>query len=123
LQAEKVDVHVSIVVFSNSLFRRLIVQPRTPKADREDICPHKKQTIHNALRDPKTPDNSSLIIHLDDPEPKQTRHPVKTETKATYFVDEEYFVTALVPSETACLASSPGRMSRTLETGQYASNV
>lgn len=30
-------------------------------------------------------------------------------------MDEEYFVTALVPSDTACLASSPGRMSRTLE--------
>ena len=30
-----------------------------------------------------------------------------------YLVDEEYLVTALVPSETACLASSPGRMSRT----------
>lgn len=31
----------------------------------------------------------------------------------SYFVDEEYLVTALVPSETACLASSPGRISRT----------
>ena len=30
-----------------------------------------------------------------------------------YLVDEEYLVTALVPSDTACLASSPGRMSRT----------
>ena len=29
-------------------------------------------------------------------------------------MDEEYLVTALVPSETACLASSPGRMSLTL---------
>ena len=29
-------------------------------------------------------------------------------------MDEEYLVTAFVPSETACLASSPGRMSRTL---------
>lgn len=28
-------------------------------------------------------------------------------------MEEEYLVTALVPSETACLASSPGRMSRT----------
>ena len=28
-------------------------------------------------------------------------------------MDEEYLVTALVPSETACLASSPGRISRT----------
>lgn len=32
-----------------------------------------------------------------------------------YFVEEEYLVTALVPSDTACLASSPGRMSRTLQ--------
>ena len=31
-------------------------------------------------------------------------------------MDEEYLVTALVPSETACLASSPGRMRRTLNT-------
>ena len=34
--------------------------------------------------------------------------------KAAYFVDEEYLVTALVPSETACLASSPGKISLTL---------
>ncbi len=34
--------------------------------------------------------------------------------KALYLVEEEYLVTALVPSETACLASSPGRISRTL---------
>jgi hypothetical protein len=40
-----------LFVFLKSLFRRLIVQPRTPKADREDICPHKKQTIHNALKE------------------------------------------------------------------------
>ena len=35
--------------------------------------------------------------------------------RSAYFVDEEYLVTALVPSETACLASSPGRIRRTLE--------
>lgn len=29
------------------------------------------------------------------------------------YLDEVYLVTALVPSETACLASSPGRMRRT----------
>ena len=40
---------------------------------------------------------------------------MKTRTETTaYFVEDEYFVTALVPSETACLASSPGRMRRTL---------
>jgi hypothetical protein len=33
-------------------------------------------------------------------------------------VEEEYLVTALVPSETACLASSPGRMRRTLDKSQ-----
>lgn len=37
-------------------------------------------------------------------------------TIKVYLVDEEYFVTAFVPSETACLASSPGRISRTLMT-------
>ena len=35
-----------------------------------------------------------------------------------YFVDDEYLVTALVPSETACFASSPGRINRTLELSQ-----
>lgn len=35
--------------------------------------------------------------------------------RMAYLVDEEYLVTAFVPSETACLASSPGRMSRTLK--------
>jgi hypothetical protein len=39
-------------------------------------------------------------------------------------VDEEYFVTALVPSETACLASSPGRINRTLEElGQFVTQI
>jgi hypothetical protein len=44
--------------------------------------------------------------------PSKSQCPEKRE--AAYFVDEEYLVTALVPSETACLASSPGRISRTL---------
>ena len=39
-----------------------------------------------------------------------------TRTRNVYLVDEEYFVTAFVPSDTACLASSPGRISRTLTT-------
>lgn len=34
-------------------------------------------------------------------------------TATLYFVDELYFVTALVPSETACFANSPGRINRT----------
>lgn len=39
--------------------------------------------------------------------------PEETPRSSVYLVDEEYLVTALVPSDTACLASSPGRMSRT----------
>ena len=35
-------------------------------------------------------------------------------------MDEEYFVTAFVPSDTACLASSPGRMSLTLRDSKSA---
>ena len=54
--------------------------------------------------------------------PNTGRDPTTVLTQATkcslhpfvvYFVEEEYLVTALVPSETACLASSPGKMSRT----------
>lgn len=41
--------------------------------------------------------------------------PNPPDKRVIYLVDEEYLVTALVPSETACLASSPGRISRTLE--------
>lgn len=42
-----------------------------------------------------------------------TREKETEKTQVTYFVLDEYLVTALVPSETACLASSPGRMRRT----------
>jgi hypothetical protein len=39
----------------------------------------------------------------------------KKSKKVAYLAEEEYFVTALVPSDTACFASSPGRMSLTLK--------
>jgi hypothetical protein len=54
--------------------------------------------------------------HHDTQMPKIPMPKSQTE-EAAYFVDEEYLVTALVPSETACLASSPGRMRRTLQSG------
>jgi translation initiation factor IF-1 len=41
-----------------------------------------------------------------------TRKP-ESKRDDVYFVLEEYLVTAFVPSDTACLASSPGRMRRT----------
>lgn len=37
----------------------------------------------------------------------------KARCSDVYLVEEEYLVTALVPSDTACLASSPGRIRRT----------
>ncbi len=42
---------------------------------------------------------------------KDTGALFKTELRA--YEDEVYLVTALVPSDTACFASSPGRMRRT----------
>ena len=38
---------------------------------------------------------------------------VRTQAPHIYLLWEEYLVTAFVPSDTACLASSPGRMSLT----------
>lgn len=87
----------------------------TPKADREDIAPE-KQTIHNALMKKPEQIKPTQPLHLaqhNRESQSDMRHPNKTH-KTIYFVEEEYFVTALVPSETACLASSPGRISLTL---------
>ena len=41
------------------------------------------------------------------------KHRVSVGSQRSIYALEVYFVTALVPSETACLASSPGRMRRT----------
>lgn len=54
--------------------------------------------------------------HLHDhPHDAQVRERKQTPEgwRRVYFVLDEYLVTALVPSETACFASSPGRISRT----------
>ncbi len=71
---------------------------------------------HVALeRNQNTIELSQMLFHptvINSPNPKCRTMPRKAE--GVYFVEDEYFVTALVPSETACLASSPGRISRTL---------
>lgn len=46
--------------------------------------------------------------------PPAGRKNVMRKVVVVYLVEDEYLVTAFVPSETACFASSPGRMSRTL---------
>ena len=48
------------------------------------------------------------------PNPFHQTQSAKCKKHQVYLVDEEYLVTALVPSETACFASSPGKISRTL---------
>lgn len=45
---------------------------------------------------------------------RKSRERKRKDKRNAYLAEEEYLVTALVPSETACLANSPGRMSRTL---------
>lgn len=45
---------------------------------------------------------------------RKPRKEIKRQENYAYLAEEEYLVTALVPSETACLASSPGRINRTL---------
>lgn len=45
-------------------------------------------------------------------EPCLAADSIQNSKRNAYWADE-YFVTAFVPSETACLANSPGRMRRT----------
>lgn len=77
------------------------------------------QPSHKALETPnQTPQKPRLLAYAtarDHVVVQSTRRkPKAPEEEDVYLVDEEYLVTALVPSDTACLASSPGRMSRTL---------
>lgn len=69
-----------------------------------------RQPSRNALENPK---NTESTLHLLNPLGIMTNNAQQLMSEGVYLVDEEYLVTALVPSETACLASSPGRMSRT----------
>ena len=71
------------------------------------------QPSRDALETPK--EHRRNTRHLLNPPKYHNQHSTAVE-ECVYLVDEEYLVTALVPSETACLASSPGRMRRTLNT-------
>ena len=70
------------------------------------------QPSRDALENPK--EHRRNTRHLLNPPRYHDQHSTAVE-ECVYLVDEEYLVTALVPSETACLASSPGRMRRTLK--------
>jgi hypothetical protein len=67
---------------SETLFLRCIVQPRTP-FDHEDIAP-KKQTIRNALRDPKDTGNYDRPRH-GNKMPIKTRNPKWKKKQANLF--------------------------------------
>lgn len=80
-----------------------MVQPTsTPIADHEA----QKKPAHNILEPEKHRRKATPFAQP----PDVMWHSLES----AYLVDDEYLVTALVPSDTACLASSPGRMSRTL---------
>jgi len=66
-----------------------------------------------AVTRPNTVCDHVAIIPM--PQPHCEKKPEKQTPRqqASYLDCEEYLVTAFVPSETACLASSPGRMSLT----------
>ena len=90
----------------------LYSQVSTPiaQADTEQpLAP--SQPSRDALENPK--EHRRNTRHLLNPPRYHDQHSTAVE-ECVYLVDEEYLVTAFVPSETACLASSPGRMRRTL---------
>lgn len=70
------------------------------------------QSSHDTLENPKNTEEPRTL-HLLNP-PRYHHDPSAMAEEGVYLVEEEYLVTAFVPSDTACLASSPGRMSRTL---------
>ncbi len=61
-----------------------------------------------------TPKNAKQTPSPPGQEGEKTRTKTNTKELTVYFVDVEYLVTAFVPSDTACFASSPGRIRRTL---------
>ena len=97
-------------------FRCCIIHAQAP-APYRDFWSHWKNPTHGRINRPKHRDpiphaqagkqHSSLIAW-------KILNPNPQSNETIYFVEDEYLVTALVPSETACLASSPGRMRRTL---------
>lgn len=72
----------------------------------------KTKPSHDTLESREHPVTHTSVIT---DEATKINNPYKKKSKnVTYLAEDEYFVTALVPSDTACFASSPGRISRTL---------
>ena len=57
--------------------------------------------------------NDSLLVSKEMGGPEKSRWWVWVTSKQPVYLELVYLVTALVPSDTACLASSPGRSRRT----------
>lgn len=77
----EIFIHVSILCLQNSISAEDLycTTPHTPKADREDMCPHKKQTIHNALKETRrsrtNPASSSNKMTQSKADPKSYENP------------------------------------------------
>lgn len=84
-----------------------IVQPSlNPNANRAPLG--SRQPSRNAL------ETENTEVHIASLQPSDIVTIAQLIKVGVYLVEEEYLVTALVPSDTACLASSPGRINRTL---------
>ncbi len=87
-----------------------IVQPSlNPDADSKPVAPDQAIPYH-IMKTRRTPRKDAPLI-----QPLNSACQGPHHGEEAYLVDDEYLVTAFVPSDTACLASSPGRMSRTLQ--------
>lgn len=96
-----------------------MVQARSTHVANLAILDYKAgQSSRKALEPPTKHHENHTYLLMPHPDISFAEDEGKTEGSRkegdAYLVEEEYLVTALVPSDTACLASSPGRMSRTL---------
>lgn len=95
------------------------VTPRIEQYPSEKKVAHwgekrKSRPSHDTLENPQNTHNRPPQSPKKDQEAGKQSNTARNENpKTVYLADEEYLVTALVPSDTACLASSPGRIRRT----------
>src|SRR5437667_6891835 len=85
---------------------KVLYNPTKPRNPLRDIAPLAQANRHASMTPCR---NASLVSSNAKSQNKAEKTP-----PLPHFVEDEYFVTALVPSDTACLASSPGRINRTL---------
>ena len=102
----KCDVAREVIICSWSWYCTAKSQPRCRQS--KPLAPDQAIPYHIMKRTRRTPRKDAPPAQPLDIGSQSSDH------GEAYLVDDEYLVTAFVPSETACLANSPGRISRTL---------